>query len=232
MWLKFQKQASEGTREFSYIYACLHMRLKRKIGPFIFGVSIGLIVGVAFFVFKLNDLFLKLKQTTPDKVTIIEQPVKNVVLKEEIKNKPERFKINLGKTVKTNYKEVDSLIATDDGITVAREELLTVKHVKPIRIGDNVTVKDSASAKPPEAENNETDLYFVEFWKTPLNSRGYRFTRNKVMLYGFADYNVLLYELDNSYYLKAYDQVYRLFPGGEFRQLEKVIDPDLLAKLN
>ncbi len=208
------------------------MRFRRKIGPFIFGVSIGLIIGVAIFVFKINDLFLKLKQTTAEKVTIIEQPVKNVVVKEEPKNKRERFRINTGKTVRTNYREVDSLIKTDSEINVAKEELLAVKHVKPIRIDDKSSGSDSIAANLVNVEQTHTDLYFVEFWKTPLNTRGYRFTRNKLMLYGFADYNILLYHLENSYYLKAYDQVYRLFPGGDFRQMEKVVDPDLLAKLN
>jgi hypothetical protein len=208
------------------------MRFRRKIGPFVFGVSVGLIIGVAIFVFKINDLFLKLKQTTAEKVTIIEQPVKNVVVKEEPKSKRERFRINTGKAVRTNYREVDSLIKTDSEFNVAKEELLAVKHVKPIRIDDNNSGNDSLAAQLANVEQSHTDLYFVEFWKTPLNSRGYRFTRNKLMLYGFADYNILLYQLDNSYYLKAYDQVYRLFPGGEFRQMEKVVDPDLLAKLN
>jgi hypothetical protein len=206
------------------------MRLKRKIGPFVFGVSVGLIIGVAIFVFKINDLFLKLKESSGEKVTVIEQPVKNVPAKEERPARNERFRIHVRKTPRPNYREVDSLIASDADINVAREELLTVKHVKPIRIDDNASAKDSTGA--PARETSPSDFYFVEFWKTPLNSRGYRFTRNKVMLYGFPDYNILLYELDNTYYLKANDQVYRLFPGGDFRQLERVDDPVLLAKLN
>lgn len=206
------------------------MRLKRKIGPFIFGVSIGLIIGVAIFVFKINELFLKLKESSGEKVTVIEQPVKNVVVKEEAPPRNDRFRINTKKQVKTNYHEVDSLIKTDSDLNVATEQLLAVKHVKPIRVGDNTAPKDSSAAG--ENESAAFDMYFVEFWKTPLNSRGYRFTRNKLMLYGFVDYNVLLYELDNTYYLKAVEQVYRLFPGGEFRKLERVNDPELLAKLN
>ena len=207
------------------------MRLKRKIGPFVFGVSVGLIIGVAVFVFKINDLFMKLKESSGEKVTVIEQPVKNVEVKEPPAAKRERFKIQLRKPVKTNYREIDSLIGSDPDINVAREELLTVKSVKPIRIADNLAVEDSVKTEA-RPEIASADLYFVEFWKTPLNSRGYRFSRNKLMLYGFYDFNVLLYELENSFYLKASDQVYRLFPGGGFRQMEKVADPDLLARLN
>lgn len=211
------------------------MRLKRKIPTFVFGVSIGLIIGVAFFVFKINDLFDRIKTSASEKITIIEQPVKNIPENEErdkIKNK-ERFKINMSKSPKINYKEVDSLIALDSRINVATDELLTVKNVKVIQIGDKFSGKDSLPAKLARVEESNSDLYFIEFWKTPLNSKGYRFSKNKIMLYGFMDFNnVLLYELDNSYYIKCSDQVYKLFYGGDFKQLERVLDTDLLARIN
>lgn len=221
--------------DFSYIYCQLSMRLKRKIPPFVFGVSVGLIIGIAFFVFKLNDLFDRLRQSASEKITVIEQPVK--VLKEEsgkVRKDGERFKINLGKKSRVNYKEVDSLLAEDSHINIAKDELLSVKNIKVIRIGEKNS-RDTAAARLASVDESagNSDLYFVEFWKTPLNSKGYRFTRNKVMLYGFPDYsNVLLYEVDNSYYLKSSEQVYKLFYGADFRKLEKVLDSDLLAKLN
>jgi hypothetical protein len=212
------------------------MRLKRKIPTFIFGVSIGLLVGVAFFVFKLNDLFDRLRTSATEKITVIEQPVKNVPLeKETAKKDRERFKINLGKKNRVNYKEVDSLIHEDSRINVATDELLSVKNVKVIKIGDNVSGNDSLASKLADVENDapHSDLYFIEFWKTPLNSKGYRFTKNKIMLYGFMDFNnVLLYELDRSFYIKSSDQVYKLFYGAEFRQLERVVDSELLARIN
>lgn len=211
------------------------MRLKRKIPTFIFGVSIGLITGVGFFVFKINDLFNRLKDSAKEQITVIEQPVKNVSAEEEDKEKnKERFKINFGKTPKINYSEVDSIIKSDSDISIATDELLSVKNIKIIRIDDNFSAKDSLAAKLANVETlNSSDLYYIEFWKTPLNSKGYRFSKNKIMLYGFLDYNhVLLYQLENLYYLKASDQVYKLAYGGEFKQLERVLDSDLLAKLN
>lgn len=212
------------------------MRLKRKIPTFIFGVSIGLFVGVAFFVFKFNDLFDRLRASATEKITVIEQPIKNVPQENESarKNK-ERFKINFDKNKKINYKEVDSLIAQDSKINIATDELLSVKNIKIIKIGEESAEKDTLVSKLAHVEDgdNTSDLYFIEFWRTPLNSKGYRFSKNKIMLYGFVDFNnVLLYQLDTSYYIKCSDQVYRLFYGGEFRQLERVMDSNLLAKIN
>ncbi|MDI1355899.1 MAG: hypothetical protein PSX36_13335 [bacterium] len=210
--------------------------MKRKIPTFIFGVSIGLFVGVAFFVFKFNDLFDRLRASATEKITVIQQPIKNVPQENESARKDhERFKLNFDKHKKTNYKEVDSLIAQDSKINIATDELVSVKNVKVIKIGDGAGEQDTLAAKlahVDESENN-SDLYFIEFWKTPLNSKGYRFSKNKIMLYGFVDFNnVLLYQLDTSYYIKCSDQVYRLFYGGEFKQLERVIDSNLLAKIN
>jgi hypothetical protein len=210
------------------------MRLKRKIPTFIFGLSVGLIIGVAFFVFKITDVFNKLKDSAKEQITVIQQPVKTVKTNEaEQKKDRERFKINLSKSQQVNYSEVDSLIKQDSRLNIATDELLMVKNIKSINIGDNVNAQDTLAAKLSHVEETSSDLYFVEFWKTPLNSKGYRFSKNKIMLYGFQDFNnVLLYQLDNSYYIRCSEQVYRLFYGGDFRQLERVVDVDLLAKIN
>lgn len=210
------------------------MRFTRKIPTFVFGLSIGLLVGVGFFVFKINDIFNKMKDAAKSQITVVEQPIKNASKEEEekIKNK-ERFKINLGKTTKLNYSEVDSLIRGNSEINIATDELLSVKNIKIIKINDGASSTDSLAADVAGVKENSSDLYFVEFWKTPLNSKGYRFSKNKVLLYGFVDYtNVSLYELDNSYYIKCSDQVYKLFYGADFKSLDRVVDSGLLAKIN
>jgi hypothetical protein len=210
------------------------MRFTRKIPTFVFGLSIGLIVGVGFFVFKINDIFNNMKDAAKSQITVVEQPVKNADKESEEKRKDkERFKINLGKTTKVTYSEVDSLIRESSEINIATDELLSVKNVKIIRISPNVSSGDSLAAAVAGVKENSSDLYFIEFWKTPLNSKGYRFSKNKILLYGFMDYNnVSLYELDNSYYIKSSDQVYKLFYGADFRSLERVVDTGLLAKIN
>lgn len=210
------------------------MRFSRKIPTFVFGLSIGLLVGVGFFVFKINDLFNKMKDSAKSQITVVEQPVKTEDKEDEEKRKnKERFKINLGKNEKVNYSEVDSLIRDNTDINVATEELQSVKSVKIIHINPAENENDSLAAEIAGVKEKTSDLYFIEFWKTPLNSKGYRFSKNKVLLYGFLDYSsVSLYELDNSYYIKSSDQVYKLFYGADFKSLERVVDSGLLAKIN
>ena len=206
--------------------------LKRKIPTFVFGLSIGLLVGICFFVFKINDLFNKLKESASEKITVIEKTVNTTDEDEKTKNN-NRFKINFKKSTKINYSEVDSLIKEDSGINIASDELLTVKNIKIIQIGEFIPSKDSSDIQKTRIDDTNTDLYFVEFWKTPLNSKGYRFTKNKIMLYGFDDFsNLTLYEIDHSFYIKSSDQVYKLLYSSEFKQLDRVLDSELLAKIN
>src|SRR5690606_23033281 len=102
------------------------------------------------------------------------------------------------------------LLNDDSQIQIARDELLSVKNVKVIKITDNTSVTDSAAVLA-EVEEPEAGSVQIEFWKTPLNSKGYRFSKNKVMLYGFADFsNILVYQIDDSYFLRSSDQVFRL----------------------
>ena len=206
--------------------------MKRKIPTFVFGVSIGLLVGIGFFVLKINDLFNKLKESASEKITVIEKTVDTTDEDEKTKNN-NRFKINFKKSTKINYSEVDSLIKEDSGINIASDELLTVKNIKIIQIGEFIPSKDSSDIQKTRLDDTNSDLYFVEFWKTPLNSKGYRFTKNKIMLYGFDDFsNLTLYEIDNSFYIKSSDQVYKLLYSSEFKQLDRVLDSELLAKIN
>jgi hypothetical protein len=206
--------------------------LKRKIPTFVFGLSIGLLVGIGFFVLKINDLFNKLKESASGKITVIEKTVNTTDEDEKTKNN-NRFKINFKKSTKINYSEVDSLIKEDSGINIASDELLTVKNIKIIQIGEFIPSKDSSDLQKTRLDDTNSDLYFVEFWKTPLNSKGYRFTKNKIMLYGFDDFsNLTLYEIDNSFYIKSSDQVYKLLYSSEFKQLDRVLDSELLAKIN
>lgn len=207
------------------------MQMKRKIPAFIFGVSIGLIIGIGFFIFKLDDYFNKMKSASGSQIKIIEQPVKA----EEEKKKEEeksRYKINTKTSPFTNYKEVDSLIKEDTVINLAKEELISVKSIKLINL-DRV-VKDSVAANLAGVNTEvENDLFFVEFRKTPLNSKGYRMTKNRIMLYGFSDFSSLnLYKVDAVFYLKSEEQVYRVNINADFMPMEKVNNSDLLARIN
>lgn len=208
------------------------MQIKRKIPAFVFGVSIGLIIGIAFFLFKLDDYFNKMKSAASNQIKIIEQPVKAEEKVEKKEDEKERFKINTKVSPYTNYKEVDSLIKADSEINLAKEELISVKSIKLIDL-DKIHADTTASNLAGVNQLAVTDMFFVEFWKTPLNSKGYRMSKNRIMLYGFSDFSSInIYKVDDGFYLKSEEQVYKVSINPDFMPMERVINADLLAKIN
>ncbi len=212
------------------------MKFKYKIPPFIFGVSIGLLLGVAFFMFKIDDYIKKINRSDTDNIKIVEQSVNNtnVVDKKDATSANKKNTINTTRSPTINYSEVDKLLQTDEEtVNVAQEELLSVKNIKVIDL-DVSARKDTLTGQLAGVSSSEyPNIFFVEFWKTPLNSKGYRMTRNRVILYGLSDFRgVTIYKVDDTYYLKNDDIVYKISSGTEFKQMELVNDSELLAKIN
>ncbi len=212
----------------------MSLRFKYKIPPFVFGVSIGLLVGIAFFIFKIDDYVKRFNKPTIDDIKITEQTIINTVdgSKKEPNTSNKKNTINTKNSPNINYSEVDALLK-EDAINIAQEELLSVKNIKVINL-DNESKKDTLTGQLAGVTNAEfPNLFFVEFWKTPLNSKGYRMTRNRVILYGLSDFSsITIYKVDDSYYLKNDDVVYKISSGTEFKPMELVNDSDLLAKIN
>lgn len=215
------------------------MKFKYKIPPFVFGVSIGLLAGVAFFMFKIDDYIKKINKPSIDNIKIVEQTVKedsdkDKTSRKEDGNDKERHKptINTKNSPNINYNEVDELLK-EEAIKVAQEELLSVKNIKVINL-DVRSRKDTLTGQLAGVTSSDyPNMFFVEFWKTPLNSKGYRMTRNRVILYGLSDFSsITIYKVDDNYYLKNDDLVYKISAGTEFKPMEPVNDSELLARIN
>ena len=178
----------------------MSLRFKYKIPPFVFGVSIGLLVGIAFFIFKIDDYVKRFNKPTIDDIKITEQTIINTVSdsKKEPNTTNKKNTINTKNSPNINYTEIDALLK-EEAINVAQEELLSVKNIKVINL-DNESKKDTLTGQLAGVTNAEfPDLFFVEFWKTPLNSKGYRMTRNRVILYGLSDFSsITIYKVDDN----------------------------------
>lgn len=207
------------------------MQIRRKIPSFVFGVSIGLLIGIAFFLFKIHSIFNSIRSIGSNKVTVVEQKVGSDEEKEKTKNK-ERFKIKVSNQARVNYKEVDSIINSDASINVVVDQLLSSKLIKIINL-TNSNTNDSLAQNVSAVNSIQSDSYVMEFWKTPLNSKGYRFQKNKIMLYGINDHNdLLLYQFEGRYFIKSFEVVYELESTHDFQPLVKVNNIELLSKLD
>lgn len=209
------------------------LKFKYKIPPFVFGVTIGLLIGVVFFIFKIDDYIKKIAKPSIESIKITEQSMDGLLDQNEDTISTKKIRLSAKKSPTINYSEVDQLLNDDEDFTIAKEELLSVKNIKVIDL--NGTKKQDTLVGQLAGVTNASfpNLFFVEFWKTPLNSKGYRMTRNRVILYGLSDFsNITIYKVDDNFYLKNDEFVYKISAGTEFKSLEIVNDSELLAKIN
>lgn len=209
------------------------LKFKYKIPPFFFGVTIGLLIGIIFFMFKIDDYIKKISKPSIESIKITEQTVDHNAESNDQNSSEKKSGIKTKHSPNINYKEVDALLKEGDDFSVAKEELLSVKNIKLIDLDipkkQDTLVGQLAGITTADYPN----LFFVEFWKTPLNSKGYRMTRNRVILYGLSDFSsITIYKVDDNFYLKNDEFVYKISVGTEFKSLEIVKDSDLLARIN
>ncbi|MBP6756088.1 MAG: hypothetical protein KA210_08060 [Bacteroidia bacterium] len=209
------------------------LKLKYKIPPFVFGVTIGLLVGIVFFIFKIDDYIKKISKPSIESIKVTEQSMDGLLDQNEDTISNKKLRLSAKKSPTINYSEVDQLLNDDEDFNIAKEELLSVKNIKVIDL-DASKKQDTLVGQLAGVINTSfPNLFFVEFWKTPLNSKGYRMTRNRVILYGLSDFSsITIYKVDDNFYLKNDEFVYKISAGTEFKSLEIVSDSELLAKIN
>lgn len=135
-----------------------------------------------------------------------------------------------------------AMLNLNDEIIIKKDELLVTKMVDLINL-------DFASAK----QNNHTDSllqtasgirdnsklslakysYQVELWKSPINYKGYKMAKNKLVLYGLdQEVPLKLFYLNDNTYLKYSDTFFKLDNYNDYKAFEKVLNPQVIALLN
>ena len=123
----------------------------------------------------------------------------------------------------------------EETIIIRKDELLDSKYIDLFSFNPNdiVSLKDSIIEQiSGMREEAQKFSYKIEFWKSPINYKGYKMAKNKIVLYGVNPSDAKkLYKFNDNIYLKSLVSVYKLDYSGDFRQFEKMSDESLLAKL-
>ncbi|CAN5546710.1 hypothetical protein BH10BAC1_BH10BAC1_13810 [soil metagenome] len=231
---------------------------KEKSQGFIIGILVGLVVAGGFFVFKLDDYFKELNfyksvshTFSSDKKT--EEPsVKEAAVSEqkEKKVKPKSNKVSDeeqvsdGKFASTSDSikiSKDSLMlenpTVSDEVVVRKDALISTKTLEIVSLDPTakMTAKDSLLQKVSgikEDKINSKQFLNIELWSSPLNYKGYKMSKYKLVLYGIASAEgIKLYKLDDVVYLKSASLVYRLDAVGDFKPYERITDEFIINKL-
>lgn len=147
-------------------------------------------------------------------------------------------------TVKDSLEEsmgsIDSMMVEslqeDDDIFVKKDELLEVRTVELTVIGtqnnktENDTLLEETADVVIEKSKSAKTNFLVEWWKSPINYKGYKMGKNKIVLFGInPDEPLKLYCLDEEIYIKLPNMVFHLEQSNDFHSYEKVSKPSILA---
>jgi hypothetical protein len=226
------------------------VKFREKFSTFFFGLTVGLLIGCAIFIFKLDDYVKNFQFASKDKPTFEEtiNAIEDPIPKKDKNKKQPTTQIAPNHIKETNEDTLNSeKLASNDSVildytsdinlnneNVLREELISSKSIKIKEEKENYTSnKDSLIATNAGiTESLANEFMIIEFWKTPLNSKGYKMSRNKILLYGVAEQNIDVLKIDNNYYLKNNNLVYRVFYSNEFKKMERVNESAILARIN
>ena len=229
---------------------------KEKTYGFIIGILVGLIVAGGFFIFKLDDYFKELSfYKSVSNTFSSDSKTSEPIVDEEVAPKSTETKKKKKEAVITvdKYGEDEKVVVADtnkvakDSLTlenpssadvvVRKDELLSTKTLEVINLDPvaKMNGKDSLLQKVSGIKDDRVsgkNYLNVEFWSSPLNYKGYKMSKYKLILYGVSSPEGLkIFKLDDVMYLKSTSFVYRLDPTGEFRPYERITDESVLNRL-
>ena len=239
----------------------LTMSASNKSLLFLLGLVLGLLAGASFFIFKMDDLMKKVNLFSSSRDTVVIQQAlieeknnkkgiqkyigskdssrKNMTSSEMLAQKYSREV-----PIKKIMAEADSLLKdtatqphnTNDFFVVRKDELIGSKNYQVTILQEDgaVSSSDSLLEKISGIKNQKrsASAIKIEFWRSPINYKGYKMTKNKVVLFGVnQEDDIRLYQMEENIYLKQNSNCFRLLFSDEFKQFEKVSDPSILSKL-
>lgn len=115
---------------------------------------------------------------------------------------------------------------------VKKEKMIGLAKVKVVNKAGEKS-RDKVDTLLNEANNIKDDQpskqFDIEFWQTPLNSRGYRMGKGKIALYGMdPESPIALFQLEEGLFLRSGNTVYRLESSPEFKSLRSVNEKNIL----
>lgn len=245
----------------TYLCGAMTQHFKDKIQVFVIGLLLGLLVAGSFFIFKLDSYFTELKlykrlsQKSEQKVELKKEEKIDEMPTKAVKSnsyKPAK-KINTTATVDTlkvakvdmrdsitspdtlklaslmEVKEENTIVVKKDILVSTRQ--INIENLSPVIIGNKDSLLNKVSGV---RKDNARALHSmnVEFWNSPINYKGYKMTKNKIVLFGITDHDeIKLYTLEDTIYLKLKQGVFKLLHTDEFRQFDRVSDETLLVQL-
>ena len=137
--------------------------------------------------------------------------------------------------IKDSIEETNKPEKTEENIVVLSDKLIYTSRIQIIENKTNEpNKKDSLlGISGGKKLSKHASIYAVEFWTSPLNSRGYKTQKNKIVLYGISkDEPLKLVRLNDRLFLKFQNQYSLIENHNDLHGFEKVFDQQLITQLN
>jgi hypothetical protein len=233
---------------------------REKVQIFTIGLTIGLLIAGAFFVLKLDDYFKELSLYKKVTQTFSSQPkpAEPEAPEPEKTGKKSNTKIKIKEqeaidsanitttaevttaapdTLKNKSDSLNALMTADNDIVVKKDEMLGTRTLEVFNLSPVAknNSKDSLLQKVSGIKDDKPgtkQMFNVELWSSPLNYKGYKLSKYKMVLYGIGSVDgIKLYRLDDAIYLKNAGIVYKLDYTADFKQYERITDEQIINKL-
>jgi hypothetical protein len=229
---------------------------RKKAQLFVLGLLLGIVIAGTFFILRLDNYFKELSvyknfaNSFLHKQSIDSEKADtaNKTASTKIKNKRQDAQFPAkNSAVKKDIPTVDSLRYADsivqsggfsDNIVIRKDELLSIRTIelKNLDAPESMSRVDSLLEKVSEIKNdhnnNRIQSMQIEFWRSPLNYKGYKLSKYNVILYGITDTeNLKIYTLNGILYMKNASTVYKLDYNSDFKPFERITDEMITSSL-
>jgi len=129
-----------------------------------------------------------------------------------------------------NDTETVKISQTDEDIIVRRDELLESRSLELIALdGKAKSNKSDSLLKLIDNNGPEKTQFKIEFWKSPINYRGFKMIRNNIIAFGLeTSENCKLFSYEQQFYLKHGSSVYKVYLSSEFQSFTKINDESII----
>jgi hypothetical protein len=133
----------------------------------------------------------------------------------------------------SDSQQLEGQVLSNDDIIVKRDELISSYPLTLIVQDKQVArTKSDSLLRNFQGDSNKPIDYRIEFWKSPVNFKGFKFVRNAIIVFGLDPQDpVKLYSLDDKLFLKQGTQVYKLHITEKFEAFSKVTEENTLKQL-
>lgn len=140
------------------------------------------------------------------------------------------------KNIEESSTVYDSLITQNNSteVSINRDRMLESLKVKVNYIGSvHISPEDSLLNKMNSIKTGTRPVSIeVEIWQSPIQYKGYKMGKNKLVVYGIdPSQDILLFDLNDYVLLQSGQQYYRLEKTSEFKNLRKFNDQTVIARL-